>query len=614
MANRIKVAKALAIVGLWRQGVSYRRIASLVGVRRETVRRYVEEERERAKAATPTLGSEGPESPNGEDPGLEAEGLPGSKAAKATLGADLSEPANPTLGSGVVPSECEPFRDIILAKLEQGLSGQRIWQDLVSDHGFTASYSSVKRFVRRLGKATPLPFRRLECAPGEEAQVDFGTGAPIVGPDGRRRTSWVLRVVLSHSRKGYSEALSRQQTEPFLRALENAFRSFGGVPKVLVIDQLRAAVKNPDWFDPELNPKVEAFCRHYGVVILPTRPYTPRHKGKVERGVDYVKDNALKGRSFPSLAEENRFLADWECRIADHRIHGTTRKQVKDLFERVERPALQPLPPDLFPAFHEAKRTVHRDGHVEVDKAYYSVPPEYVGADVWVRWDGRLVRVFTLRLDEIAVHPQMEAGRFTTAPAHLASKKISSIERGATWLLRRVARIGPQSARWAEAMLEARGIEGLRVLQGLLALARKHRSDTLEDACESALSHRIFRLRALRALLKERTTQTQFLEEHRLIRPLHHYGGYVRVSFRPSDEKENNKTEVAFTAFRADGREQEGAREGKEGPESPRAFPAVRQPAAALGSLASGALSSGPADVSLPGPATPVNPPGDLSP
>jgi transposase len=635
MANRIEVAKAYAILGLWRQGHSLRRIARLVGVHRDTVTRYVRQAEDGGEAASPTLGSDPPkpaiatlgsdglESPDDGHPGLEADGLPGAEPAKATRGADPATRASPTLGSGTVPSECEPFREVILEKLDQGLSGQRIWQDLVSDHGFSASYSSVKRFVRRLGKARPLPFRRMECAPGEEAQVDFGRGAPIVGSDGRRRTSWVLRVVLSHSRKGHSEALARQQTEPFLRALENAFRKFGGVPKVLVIDQLRAAVKHPDWFDPELNPKVEAFCRHYGVVILPTRPYTPRHKGKVERGVAYVKDNALKGRSFPSLAEENRFLADWEARIADHRIHGTTRQQVKALFERAERPALRPLPPDLFPAFHEAKRTVHRDGHVEVERAYYSVPPEYVGCTVWVRWDGRLVRLFNLRLGEIAVHPQAEAGRFTTAPAHLAAEKISSIERGATWLLGRVARIGPQSARWAEAMLEARGIEGLRVLQGLLALARKHRADTLENACESALSHQIFRLRPLRTLLKQPTTQAQFLEEHRLIRPLHHYGGYVRVSFRPTEEKEEEKAQEAFIASRATGREEE-----RESPEDARAFPAVRPPAPALGSLAthrqaqralssskgSGALSSGPAPANLPNPATPRNPEGDPSP
>jgi len=592
MANRVEVAKALAIVGLWRQGFSYRRIASLVGVRRETVRRYVGQEL--AKPSTPTLGSDGAESPNGGLPPFEAEGALNSKAAEATL------------GSGTVPSECEPFREVILAKLEEGLTGQRIWQDLAADHGFTASYSSVKRFLRRLGKVAPLPFRRMECAPGEEAQVDFGRGALIVGPEGGRRTSWVLRVVLSHSRKGYTEALFRQQTEPFLRALENAFHAFGGTPKVLVIDQLRAAVKNPDWFDPELNPKVQAFCRHYGVAVLPTRPYTPRHKGKVERDVAYVKGNALKGHTFASLAEENRHLVDWESRVADHRIHGTTRKQVKDVFERVERPALQPLPPTLFPAFHEATRIVHSDGHVEVERAYYSVPPEYVGHTVWVRWDGRLVRIFNLRLQEIAVHAQAEEGRFTTADAHLASEKISSVERGATWLLQRVARIGPRSARWAEAMLEARGVQGLRVLQGLLALARKHRADTLENACESALSHQIFGLRPLRALLKERTTQAQFLEEHRIIRPLRHYGWFVRVSFRTAEGKEEEKTEEAFIALRADGGE-----ERKEDPDSPRAFPAVRQPAAALGSRASGAPSSGPAPQSLPEEATSVNPQGD---
>jgi transposase len=595
MANRIKVAKEQAILELWRQGHSLRRIARMLGVHRDTVAGYVERETQRAKPANPTLGSEGPEPPKSEHPGLGAEDPLSPKPAKATL------------GSTPVPSQCEPFRELIEAKLEQGLSGQRIWQDLATDHGFAASYSSVKRFLQRLGKVSPLPFRRMECAPGEEAQVDFGKGAPIVGPDGRRRYPHVFRIVLSHSRKSYSEAVFRQTTETFIRVLENAFRALGGVPRVLVIDQLRAAVAHPDWFDPELNPKVADFCRHYGVVILPTRPYTPRHKGKIERGVDYVQENGLKGHVFTNLADENRHLVDWECRIADHRIHGTTRKQVREVFETVERPALQPLPPDLFPAFHEAPRIVHRDGHVEVDKAYYSVPPEYLGCTVWVRWDGRLVRVFNPRFEQIAVHAQREEGRFATDPAHIASEKISSVERGATWLLARVARIGPQAARWAEAMLEARGIEGVRVLQGLLALARKHPADALENACKSALSHQIFRLRGLRGLLKQPTTQTQFLEEHRLIRPLKHYGWFVRVSFQPAEEKEQEKREDAFIASRADGRE-----ERTEDPDSPRAFPAVRQPAAALGPLASGALSSGPATQSLPDNATLVNPQGDL--
>src|SRR5207244_6954122 len=141
-------------------------------------------------------------------------------------------------------------------------------------------------------------------------------------------------------------------TDAFLGCIENAFRYFGGVTRTVVIDNLKAAVTKADWFDPELNPKVIAFCQHYGTVILPTRPYTPRHKGKVERGVDYVQENALKGRTFSSLEDQNAFLRDWEQAVADTRVHGTTRQQVGKRFAEVERPALLPLPPQRFPFFH----------------------------------------------------------------------------------------------------------------------------------------------------------------------------------------------------------------------------------------------------------------------
>src|SRR5271154_5123943 len=267
------------------------------------------------------------------------------------------------------PSECEPFREIIVAKLNQDLCARRIYQDLVGIPGFTAGYDSVKRFVRKLGVRRVLPMRRLECAPGVEAQVDFGTGAPVIGPDGKRRKTHVFRIVLSHSRKAYSEATFRQTTEDFIRCLENAFAHFRGLPKVLVIDNLRAAVKHPDWFDPELVPKLRSFCQHYGVVVLPTKPYMPRHKGKVEAGVKYVKNNALKARTFGSLREQNEHLARWEAAGADTRVQGTTRQHVGKVFREAEKPALQPLPLERFAMFQEAPRKVSRDGHIEVAKS-----------------------------------------------------------------------------------------------------------------------------------------------------------------------------------------------------------------------------------------------------
>ena len=131
---------------------------------------------------------------------------------------------------------------MIQAKCDLGLSAQRIYQDLITEHSFTGTYYSVRRFVRQLAPTTELPFRRLECGPGEEAQVDFGTGARIVGHDGKRRKTHLFRIVLSHSRKAYSEVVYRQTTDEFLRCLENAFRQFGGAPRRLILDNLRAAV------------------------------------------------------------------------------------------------------------------------------------------------------------------------------------------------------------------------------------------------------------------------------------------------------------------------------------------------------------------------------------
>jgi transposase len=586
MANRIKVAIASSILTLRQQGWSFRRIAEALGVHRETVARHVRLAEAGAKPAT-NLST-----------GSEADGEPKP--------ANLSAPSASlrTGGTSGPKSLCEPFREVILQKLDQGLSAQRIWQDLAAEHGFGGCYASVKRFVHRLGKVSPLPFRRMESPPGQEAQIDFGPGAPVMLPSGRRKRYPVLRVVLSYSRKGYSEALPRQSTEDFIRSLENAFRAFGGVPRTLVPDQLKAAVARADWYDPEFNPKVEAFCRHYGCVILPAKPYTPRHKGKVEAGVKCVWRNGLMGEIFDSVPAENEHLQHWEAHVADLRIHGTTKKQVRALFE-AERPALLPLPATAFPFFHEAKRTVGRDAHVEVDKAYYSVPPEYLGRAVWARWDARMVRVFNGRMELVATHLKDQPGRFRTDPRHIASQKISGVERGASYLLRRISRVGPQSYSWAEAMLDQRGIEGVRVLQGLLAMTGRYPADDLERACGLALSHAAFRLQALRALLKDPTRQLELIERHPLIRPMDFYGRLIRVCFgKEEDDTHDGNGNDEFTALRDAGGslQTEGpVRMEQMGP------PAVHPPISALGSLSSGALSSGPARESVPGQSASVN-------
>lgn len=231
MANRLKVGWVHAIYALLERKWSQRQIAEALGIDRGTVARYARlasqsrcgSESEAKAAGAPSgwegggvgdadvLGDSNPaRAPLGSAAGFAGDSsIPGdSKAAGAPPGSadpdTLTAPASEGSPSPPVqPSCCEPFREIILAKLQQGLSAQRIYQDLVGEHGFAARYHSVRRFVRHLGQTSPLPFRRMECAPGEQAQVDFGKGAPVIQPNGKRKRPHVLRVVLSHSRKGY---------------------------------------------------------------------------------------------------------------------------------------------------------------------------------------------------------------------------------------------------------------------------------------------------------------------------------------------------------------------------------------------------------------------------
>lgn len=533
MANKLKMAKIHAIIGLLEHGWSRRRISRELSVDRETVARY---DRLRRAGPNPAISTAGSDKCDGSKPAIPAAG------SERTLLQDMFLPALSSLSPGRT-SQCEPFSGTIKSKLDKGFSAQRIFQDLLCDHGFSGSYSSVKRFVKKLGFAIPLPFRRMECEPGQEAQVDLGSGAWVM-ENGKKRRPYVLRVTLSCSRKSYSETIWKQTTENFIRSIENAFRSFGGVTKTIVIDNLKAAVKKADWFDPELNPKVVEFARHYGTVFLPTKPYTPRHKGKVESSIKYVKNNALKGRLFSSLAQQNSFLADWEKNVADTRIHGTTKTQVRKLFEEVERPALQKLPRENFPFYFEGKRKVHRDCHVEVAKAYYSVPPEYLGRELWVRWDARLVRIFNDRFEQVTVHARVSPGRFNTNRSHLSDKKISAVEKGAEYLLRKAAHIGDGAAGWTKAMIDARGIEGVRVLQGFLSLAKKHPASVINRASKTAMEAGMFRLRPLRELVKRNSghTEFEFAESHPIIRPLKEYQELITVSFKQTKERSEHES------------------------------------------------------------------------
>ncbi|MBM3965377.1 MAG: IS21 family transposase [Planctomycetes bacterium] len=523
MANQLAMDKVQAVKHLAQSGFSERRIAEQLGISRKAVRHHLGRNRPKdTKAPTGSTCSKDTKAPTGSD------------SHKAITSEAPSGASNRPISS----SQCEPFREAILDMLERGLTAQRIYQDLQSEFGFVAKYHSVRRYVARLSESTEPPFRRLECEPGTQMQVDFGTGARCKNHEGKLIKTYVFRAILSHSRKGYSEAVTQMTVERFIQVLENAFWRLGGVPKVVIFDNGSCAVKHADWYDAELHPKINDFCKHYQFALVPTRPRTPRHKGKIERGIGYVKNNALKSKVFESLAAQNEHLDHWESSVADTRIHGTTKKHVGQVFQQIERAALQPLPQSRFPFYEEGRRRVSRDGHVAVKHSFYSAPPEYLGREVWVRWNSKILRILNDRMEVIATHCTRERGRFSTLDEHIVPEKIHGIEKGLQYLLRKVRFLGASATRWAELLIEERGVQAARSLQGLLSLSKKFSCDDMNRACDLAWRSKATNYRAIKRILENRCADSQltldFIEEHPIIRPVSEYGQFIQRAIQGS--------------------------------------------------------------------------------
>jgi transposase len=493
MSNYLKMPKKTQVLALLELGWSYRRIEAETGVRRETVSGY--DAARQPNAAKTFPGSDPSPPPDSLDVPVET----GPNAAKTFAGSG-SKPAKTFPGS---PPRSRfaavVYRTAILEKLDAGLSLQRIWQDLVEEYGYGASYESVKRFVRTMAP----PQRAVgvfHCAPGAEAQVDFFRGAPTLdATTGEWRRPWVFRMTLGHSRHGYEEAVWDQKLETFLRLHERAFRDLGGVPTVVRHDNLKAAVARACFFDPDSQDVYLAFAAHWGFTPLPTRPRNPKENGKQERSGGYVKTNALKGRRFESLDAQNAFLRHWNRTIARLRIHGTTRRQVWTHFVEVEQQALQPLAGEAFPYFASGERTVHTDGHVEVAGAFYPVPLALLGQRLRVRWDAHLVRVFhgdTL----VMVHVRVAAGVFAprAGEAEASTRQRAYVDR----LVGQCERVGPALKQWADAALAARGVRAIRLIQGVFGLTRRHPRERVLAAVTEAHAHQHFRYQTIRQLVE----------------------------------------------------------------------------------------------------------------
>jgi len=494
MGNYLDMIDRQRILALLELGWSYRRIARETGVHRGTVARY--DARRVSKPANPPTG-------------------PISKPAKVAAGPR---------------SSVEPYREAVEAAVAKGLTAQRIWQDLREEQGFGGGYTSVKRFVRRLRQAHPEVADVMEHPPGEEAQVDFFQGPPTLHPQtGAWRRPWVFRMTLSCSRHSYEEPMWRQEQRSYVRAHEHAFLDFGGVPHTVRLDNLKAGVARACLYDPDVNELYMAFAQHWGFVPLPCRPRHPEEEGIAERGGGYVKDNGLKGRRFDSLEDLDSFLKRWNRTVARLRVHGTTRKQVYGHFLEVDKPALSALPMEPFSLFEVGTRTVHPDGHVQIEGAFYSVPYRLVGEEVRVQWDERLVRVYAGG-QCVAVHTRAIPGTFATQGDHRPEHKPARQEAYEAMLLAKAEHIGPRALAWARAATIVRGVRAYRLLQGMVSLTRSHPRERVDWACGVSLEREVFCYQTLRRLVDQAPLQSSLpclIQEHPLIRDLREYAKEV---------------------------------------------------------------------------------------
>lgn len=444
-----------------RSGETERRIAHDLGVSRPTIHKY--------HVLAEQQGFLDPLSPLPED---------------AILAQALGPAPQPPCASSTV----EPYRQTVIDLLDQGVEMTAIHARLRDDHDYTGGYSSVRRFVHAVCPPEPEATVRVHTAPGEEAQVDFGSVGRLYDPiQGCSRPASVFVATLSFSRHQYAELVFDQKIPTWIGLHRRAFESWGGVPHRLVPDNLKAAVLQALVDGPVLGEAYRRMAQYYGFIISPTRPATPQHKGKVENGVHYVQRNFMAGQQFADIRVANQRLAVWVREVAGTRCHGTTHQAPLLVFREQEQPALLSLPAEPFSLCAVKPVKVHRDCHVTIDGSYYSVSYHYIGQTLDAYVGERIVQLFC-GTDLIASHERAAAaGVWRTRQEHYPADKAAYLERTPERCRQIAARIGPSTAQVVEGLLAERPLDRLRAVQAILRLEETVSASRLEAASARAL-------------------------------------------------------------------------------------------------------------------------------
>jgi hypothetical protein len=491
--REVRVFEVREVLRLWLRGKGQRPISELAGMDRKTVRRYID--------AAVELGVD---RAGDED-----------QLTDLLLG-QVVEKVRPhrTDGRGEARRLLDEHRDQLVEWLDKDKDGLTVVKvhELLERQGVVVPERTLHRYaLEELGVGRSVrgaTVRVNDGAPGDELQVDFGKLGRIPDPETtKQRDLWALVFTPVVSRFSFVWLTHRQTLDDVIAGFEAAWGFFGGVFATVIPDNMKTIVDQADPLAPRLNQAFVEYAQAREFIIDPARVRSPQDKPRVERVVPYVRNNFFAGEMFIDLADAQRRVEVWCRQRAGMRIHGTTQLRPAEHFRLEEAPVLAPAPTSVYDVPVYATAKVHRDHHIEVAKALYSIPGNLIGTRVDVRADRQLVRVFS-RGQLIKVHPRQRPGGRSTDPEDLPSDKTIYAMRDLDKLQRLAAGHGDAIGAYATALLDIPlPWTKMRQVYALLGLVKKWGPDRVNAACERALDAEAINVGLIGRML-ERGTET----------------------------------------------------------------------------------------------------------
>ena len=403
----------------------------------------------------------------------------------------------------VKSSVFDPYKQKINEYLDSKISRLRIFELLGEEYGVMSTYINLCKYIQKQFPKRVEAYGVQVVKPGEVAEIDFGYLGLLPGLQGLPVKTYGLAVILPYSKLDFYAICYNQKLETLVKELRNAFDYFSGVPRKLKVDNMKTAILKNQHYELEFNQDFLEFCSHYTTVILPCSPYSPEQKGTVESSIKYLQRNFIVGRTFKDGVDIKDQLRNWMDGYANLRIHGTTRKIPKEVFELEERNLLQPLPREEFAFFNRAERMVAPNCHIHFENNYYSVPASLVGKEVTVRFNEHLIRII-YQGEQIALHHKDAGlGNYVTTRTHLPETKVYSQTEYQARYEALMASIGEWAHQYFTMLLEQKENYWFRTIRGILGLKEIYGKEAVNLSLKRAMYYQTVDIVTIRHILEK---------------------------------------------------------------------------------------------------------------